>query len=262
MITLLNGERWREADILEKMKDDSFYYGHLGQHALSSSAIKKLLDGPKAYKTSLSASDDSQPLRDGQLVHMHILEPHKVKDLIVIEGTKAKKEFKEAVAEHGSHKVFTQSEVDNAYWIAEALHNNAEASFLIDDCEYEIPGVAMIDGIPFRAKADVISKDKKSIIDIKTTSSIGEDANDFYWSARKFKYAMQAVLYMRIFGAEEFTFLVIDKTTKEIAICPCSDEFLMMGEDMLLRGIENYKKFFTSPDSETLINNNVIRRIL
>lgn len=262
MITLLNGERWREADILEKMKDDSFYYGHLGQHALSSSAIKKLLDGPKAYKTSLSASDNTQPLRDGQLVHMHILEPHKVKDLVVIEGTKAKKEFKEAVAEHGSHKVFTKSEVENAYWIAEAVHINSEASFLIDDCEYEIPGVAMIEDLPFRAKADVISKDRKTIIDVKTTGSIGEDAQDFYWSAKKFRYAMQAALYLRIFEAEEFTFLVVDKNTKEIAICPCSEEFLAMGEDMLLRGIEMYNKFFTSSDSETLINNNVIRRIL
>ena len=113
MIKLLNGEEWQEADILKRMEDDSFYYGHLGQHALSSSALKKLLDGPKAYQKSLRMSDDSQPLRDGQLVHMHILEPHKVKDLIVvIDGTKAKKEFKEAVAEEfGSHRVFTKSEV-------------------------------------------------------------------------------------------------------------------------------------------------------
>ena len=35
MITLLNGEKWDEKELLSKMDDDSFYYGHLGKHALS-----------------------------------------------------------------------------------------------------------------------------------------------------------------------------------------------------------------------------------
>jgi hypothetical protein len=47
MITLLNGEEWQEADILKRMDDDSFYYGHLGKHALSSSSLKKLLQVAK-----------------------------------------------------------------------------------------------------------------------------------------------------------------------------------------------------------------------
>jgi len=259
MITLLNGEEWQEADILKKMEDDSFYYGHLGQHALSSSALKKLLDGPNAYRKSLRMSDDSQPLRDGQLVHMHILEPHKVKDLIVVEGTKAKKEFKEATQEFGSHRVFTKSEVDNAYWIAEALHNNAEASFLIDDCDYEIPGVAMIQDLPFRGKADVISKDRKRIIDIKTTSA---SVHDFKWSAKKYSYNLQAALYLEIFGATEFIFLVIDKGTKDIGIFEVSSEFLKNGQNAIDFAIKNYKYYFAQPNSEELIKNYVVRGIL
>ena len=77
MITLLNGEEWQEADILKKMEDDSFYYGHLGKNALSSSSLKKLLQSPKAYQASLRASDNSQALRDGRLVHLAILEKEK-----------------------------------------------------------------------------------------------------------------------------------------------------------------------------------------
>ena len=73
------------------MDDDSFYYGHLGQHALSSSSLKKLLQSPKAYQKSLRFSDTGQALRDGRLIHLNILEPHKINDLIVINGTKAKK---------------------------------------------------------------------------------------------------------------------------------------------------------------------------
>lgn len=53
MIQLLNKELWEEEAILKKMYDDSFYYGHLGKHALSSSSAKKLIDSPKAYQKSL-----------------------------------------------------------------------------------------------------------------------------------------------------------------------------------------------------------------
>jgi hypothetical protein len=259
MITLLNGEQWNEQDILSKMDDDSFYYGHLGQNALSSSALKKLLQSPKAYQASLRQSDSSQALRDGQLVHMSILEKHKIKDLVIIEGTKARKEYKDAVAEYGERNVFTESEVNNAYWIADAVHSNNEASYLLSDCDYEVPGVSMIEGIAHRAKADAITKDRKVIIDLKTTSS---DIEDFKWSAKKFKYALQASLYLKIFGAEEFIFLVIDKNTKDIGIFTCSDMFLEYGLIDVYAGIQAYKDFFLQPNSEELIKNNVIRGIL
>lgn len=262
MITLLNNEQITRAEIVEKMYDDSYYYGHLGKYALSSSALKKILEGPKAYLKSIRESESSQALRDGQLIHLSILEPHKLKSLVITQGTKARKEFKDAVAEHGEHKVFTQSELDSAYWIADAIKSNSDASFLLDACEYEVPDAAMIDGLPFRAKADAITSNRSMIVDIKTTASLGEDGQDFVWSAKKFKYALQAALYMHIFGATEFIFLVIDKNTKEIAIMDCSKEFLYLGQQQITQGINLYKKYFMSPDSATLIKNNVIRRTL
>ena len=259
MITLLNGEEWQENDILQKMEDDSFYYGHLGQHALSSSSLKKLLQSPKAYQASLRASDSSQALRDGRLVHLAVLEKHKLNDLVIINGTKAKKEFKDAVAEHGDHLVYTESEMNNAYWVADAVHNNADASFLIGDCDYEVPGVDMIEGIAFRAKADAITKGRDTIIDLKTTSGGMED---FKWSAKKYNYGLQAALYMTIFNVPNFIFLVVDKFSKDIGIFECSNEFLEKGYDDIHRGIEIYKEFFMSDNSEELINNNVYRGIL
>ena len=78
----------------------------------------------------------------------------------------------------------------------------------------------------------------------------------------RFKYSLQAVLYMEIFGATDFIFLVVDKGTREIGIFDCSEDFLLLGRLQIEKGIENYKKFFMSPDSETLIKNNVIRRTL
>jgi len=259
MITLLNNEQWSREDILAKMDDDSFYYGHLGKNALSSSALKKLLHSPKAYQSSLRMSDNSQALRDGRLVHMSILEKHKLNDLVIINGTKAKKEFKDAVEQHGEHMVFTESEMSSAYWVADAVHSNAEASYLLNDCNYEVSGVDMIEDLPFRAKADALTKDGSVIIDLKTTSS---DVSDFYWSAKKYNYALQAALYLKVFNAQEFIFLVIDKNTKDIGIFSCSNDFLEAGSNDIYRGIQVYKNFFMQPNSEELIKNNVYRGVL
>ena len=49
LITLLDQKQHTKAELLNKMADDDFYYGELGQLALSSSAIKLLYDSPKKY---------------------------------------------------------------------------------------------------------------------------------------------------------------------------------------------------------------------
>ena len=55
------------------MVDDNFYYGELNKLALSSSTIKLLMDSPKTYKYILEyGNPESQPLRDGKLVHLSI----------------------------------------------------------------------------------------------------------------------------------------------------------------------------------------------
>jgi len=258
MITLLNGEKWKEADILAKMDDDSFYYGYLKDKVLSSSSAKPLLKSPKAYLASLRQSEDTQPLRDGKLVHMHILEPHKLTDLSIVSGNKTNKPYKDAVA--NGLEVYTESEVNNAFWIANAVAQNRDAAYLLSDCDYEVPAIKMIDGIPFRGKADAITKDRRTIIDIKTTSS---DISDFSYSAKNFNYGLQAYLYLELFGASEFIFIVVNKMSKDIGIFDCSEFFLSRGGSDLSLAIANYKEAFINNDnSEDFVLNYVIRGTL
>ena len=42
MITTFDNKQWDKEELLANMYDDSFYYGYLGQNALSSSTIKTL----------------------------------------------------------------------------------------------------------------------------------------------------------------------------------------------------------------------------
>lgn len=254
MIKTFDNKEWQREDILKRMYDDEFYYGYLGSNALSSSSAKKLIQSPKAYLKSLKINSDAQPLRDGRLVHLSVLEPHKVKDLTIIDGSKATKAFKQAVIELGSANVYTRSEFNNANYIAESVLKCNEVTNLLKGAEFEVPEIAMIDGLPFRGKADVLNGNV--VIDLKTTG----DITRFKWSAKNFSYDLQAALYMKMFNADAFIFVVVDKDTKDIMICDCSDEFIRTGLRKLDTAIEQYKYFFQ--DEVPNLNNYITHETL
>lgn len=259
-ITLLDGKTWDIDELIQKMYDDSFYYGYLGQSALSSSSAKKLLESPKAYYKSLNEKqEDIQAFRDGRLIHMHLVEREKLADLFVTEGDKKKKEFKDMTEKLGSHVVYSQLEMIRAQTVSSSVLSNPHASFLLDDCYYEKPIIGYVFGLPFRAKADAITIDGRRIIDIKTTSS---DIVDFKYAAKKFKYAMQAYIYLQLFGAEEFTFLVVNKFTGDVGIFECSLEFIEYGKQLTIAAVTEYKENFGDNFDEKMVLSYVYRDIL
>tara|TARA_R110000824_G_scaffold181537_6_gene362399 strand:+ start:3496 stop:4335 length:840 start_codon:yes stop_codon:yes gene_type:complete len=232
-------------ELLDKMMDDNFYYGYLGKYALSSSSLKTLLKSPKLYSKSLIEKDiETQPLRDGKMFHWSILEPEKFEGIEIVDvksrnTNKYSFALAEAIAEGRSPEVYTIKEKVTALNLKEELLKNVEAASYLEDADYEVPAIAMIDGIPFRGKADIIKGDK--IIDLKTTGDIAK----FKWSALNFSYDLQAYLYLQLFpNAKEFEFVVIDKKTFEIGIYTCSEDFLLSGKRKLQKGIKDYKHFF------------------
>lgn len=237
-IITFDNEIWDRKAIIEKMYDDSFYYGYLGQNALSSSTIKTLLSSPKTYYfTTKYGSGETQALRDGKLFHTMILEPEKLNDIIFVDAaTKASKEYK--LAKETGKEVYTKSEKKAAERLCDALLRNEAVKEYLTKAEYEVPQIAMIDGIPVRAKADILKGN--TIIDLKTTTGI----KDFRYSADKYSYDLQAWLYREMFGVDNFVFVVIDKGSLDIAIFECSDEFYAKGKEKFEQGISNFKYFF------------------
>lgn len=255
MITLLNNETWAREEILAEMYDDNFYYGHLGKHALSSSSLKMILKSPKTYRNVTKYGDpnsDSPALAQGKLVHWMILEPHKVDELHFVEAsTKGTKVYKEAKAQYG--EVFLNKEKSQAERVADAVLRNEAALKLLNKSEFEIPAIEMMEGLPFRGKADILQGD--TIIDLKTT----QDLNSFRYSCDKYSYDLQAYMYKRMFKANDFKFLVVDKGSCDIGIFETTDEFIARGEEKFFRAVENYKYFF---QSDTDIDQYVMRGIL
>ena len=238
MITTFDNKQWNKEEILSNMYDDSFYYGYLGQNALSSSSIKTLLSSPKTYYfTTKYGSGETQALRDGKLFHTMILEPEKLNNIVFVEAaTKASKEYK--LAKETGKEVYTNTEKKAAERLCDALLRNEAVKEYLIKAEYEVPQIAMIEGVPVRAKADILKGN--TIIDLKTTTGI----KDFRYSADKYSYDLQAWLYREMFGVENFVFVVIDKGSLDIAIFECSDEFYAKGKQKFEQGISNFKYFF------------------
>ena len=240
-IKLLNGDEFKVSEIIPKMYDDVFYYGYLGQHALSSSSCKKLIESPKAYATSLTeGSPDSQALRDGRLTHLCVLEPHRLDEFTFVDGTKASKSFKLAAEELGKDLVYTNLELNKAQKIDKAVLANEEAAALLNGCEFEIPAIGEFMGLPFRGKAD--AKKGTTIIDLKTTANI----QDFEYSAKKYSYDLQAALYLDLFDADDFIFLVVDKRTLDVGVYTITAGFIDSGLQKLQVATDAYKNYIMS----------------
>ena len=255
MITLLNNEHWGKEEILTQMYDDDFYYGHLGKHALSSSSLKMILKSPKTYRNVTKYGDpsaDSPALAQGKLVHWMILEPHKVDELHFVDAsTKNTKIYKEAKAQYG--EVFLNKEKSQAERVADAVLRNEAALKFLNKAEFEVPAIEMIEGLPFRAKADIIQGD--TIIDLKTSA----DLSTFRYSADKYGYDLQAYLYRKMFNAKDFKFLVVDKSSTDIGIFETTEEFIARGEEKFKQAVSNYKYFFQEDND---LDQYVLRGIL
>jgi len=240
MITLLDGTQHEEKELLNKMIDDSFYYGYLSKAALSSSSLKLLLSSPKTYKhVTEYGNPESQALRDGWLFHTAILEPDVFNSQIFVDvASKNTKAYKLAKQEHG--KVFTSKEKRDAERLADAFLRNEKALQLIQNSEFEVPVIGEVLGMPFRGKADVLGKNR--IVDLKTTT----DIKAFKYSAMKYGYSVQCYLYCELFGIdyEDFTFLALDKGSLDVGIFHCSEEFYLDGKQKTEKAIEMYDTYF------------------
>ena len=244
-IKLLNGDTFKKQDILTKMMEDDFYYGYLGKNALSSSSCKSLLEGPEAYAEMLQETYDgkeSQALRDGRLIHLLSLEPHRIDELTIIDSTKGSNLYKLAVKEQPPQTVYTRSELNRCKDIADAVLENDEFRELVRFAHFEKPEIGYYNDLPFRGKADISLPG--IVIDLKTTS----DINNFSESALRFNYDIQAALYMELFDAFEFKYVVVDKRTKEVKFFTFNYDFIEEGIEKLNIATDNYKEYIKNKD--------------
>tara|TARA_R100001463_G_scaffold6764_5_gene21940 strand:+ start:240 stop:1277 length:1038 start_codon:yes stop_codon:yes gene_type:complete len=258
-IKLLNGDLYNKDELLNRMFDDSFYYGELGKNALSSSAIKQLIDSPKSYARSLNFKSDSNVFKTGRLIHLAALEPEKLNSLchIVEVQSAVTKKYKDKVQEIGSSDfVYTRKEWDKAMYTVDALMQNQVWQEITRNALFERPAFDILHGLPFRAKADILGEGY--LADLKTTS----DLKAFPWSAKKYGYDVQVYIYCNLFNIDfkNFNFFVIDKSSGDLGIYDVSESFYLSGKSKLEYGIKIYETYFVTQEEK--LNEYIIRGTL
>lgn len=227
-------------NIIAKLKDDTHYYGDFGRQYLSNSDISTLLSNPLAFG---QPSKPSAAFLVGGYFHTAILEPNKLKKYQVIpSSTRNTKLYKEM---SGGELCLLQHEVDMIEAMKDKMISNDICNGLINstNTEYEVPGVSELFKYVWKGKADIINHDDKLVVDIKTTA----DINKFKSSAYRYNYDSQAYIYRKLFDYD-MVFVVIDKTTHQLGVFDCSDEFYRSGEDKVLRAEEAYELFYKTKD--------------
>jgi len=239
-IKLLDGSVWDKNELVNNMDDVDFYYRLCGKNMLSSSSAKLLLDSYKKFHyVTKYGYPESQALRDGWLFHTAILEPdvYQQQKFIDVQSRNTKK-FKEAKQQYD--KVFTMKEKNEAERLADAFLKNSQLVQYLNKAQFEIPIAGTVMDMPFRGKADIITKDG-CVIDLKTTTNV----KNFKHSAYNFSYDLQCYVYCILFNVSynNFKFIAIDKDSLVPKYFDVSEKFYFSGEKKCEQAIKEYKQW-------------------
>ena len=220
-------------ETLNRLENDEDYYGDFGQQFLSNSDIYSLLNNPKQFRKGNGGK--TLPMLHGSYLHTAVLEPHKLDNFKIIDAsTRTTKIYK---SECDNELTLLKKEVESLNEMIKTIKSVWYDDIYKEGNQYEVPGIMDLFGYKWKGKADIITSEK--IIDIKTTG----DINKFRYSAKQYNYDSQAYIYSHMFGVP-VEFYVIDKSSLELGVYKCSEDFLESGESKVMRAIDVYEKFF------------------
>ena len=243
-------DKKQKQKILTTLRNDEDYYGEFGNQFLSNSDIYYLLNNPLKFQQQ---QENNPAFLVGGYFHKAILEPDKLKKYKVVKSTNRNTKVYKEISD--GELCLLQQEVDQIELMKDTLMENDICKDLIQgrpmsesevdgrSVEHETPMIKEIEGQMWKGKADIINREEKLIIDLKTTSDILKFRNTAY----RFNYDSQAYVYRKLFGYE-MLFIAIDKNTHQIGLFECSPHFYECGLDKVRRANDAYALFFKTTD--------------
>lgn len=224
--------------VIQKLKEDEHYYGSFGKQYLSASNVKDLLFRPTEY----GKLEKTLPLIQGGYFHTLMLEPEKLNTYHVLDvRTRNNKEFNDYKKDNNldQYDILLSHEVDQINTWADKLKSNFDIHDMIydSDNQFEVPEITEIHGVKWKGKCDILGKD--FVYDLKTSSNV----HKFRWSCKEYCYDSQAYIYQTLFG-KPMKFIVIDKSSLEIKVAECSDQFIESGRQKVEDAVKQFNKFF------------------
>mgnify|MGYP003629923264 CR=1 FL=1 len=236
-------------EALEKFKDDEAYYAD--KEYLSNSMLKLLRQSPTKFYLMRQGkwSYPSASFFDvGTALHALFLEG--VDKTLLWNGTRRGNDYKEFKLAHTDKLILPKKDYDTVHYMYDKLNKLKEVEQLMGEkFKPEVPGIMehtteSFATLKFKGKADALcsSEGRTYLVDLKTTA---KSLEDFKKSARWMFYNQQAYLYSRIFGVDDFYFLVIEKEFPyEVGIFKASDEFLHSGGVQFNTSVSLYEELF------------------
>lgn len=188
---------------------------HADMSAVSSTGIRKILKSPATFKAHILDRLSPEPtpaMQFGTLVHKAVLEGTDFLKSYVVEPEftgytldgKLSTRSKDATEKRdrwraeqalAGNLVVTQKERDSILGIVRAIIAHEDAFALLKDGVTEVSGYYRDPetGILCRIRPDFYSSRYRTLVDLKTTSSIDED--DFSWSIWNLRYDVQLAMY-------------------------------------------------------------------
>ncbi len=201
--------------VLEKLNDDSFYYGKGGAEYLSASTLKKYLKGNCLPEEKKYRSEEAMIF--GNMVHKALLEPEKYE------------------AEKDTLDDETQQHVD--FLMDNLLDNDIVKQIMnYKDLIVEKPYIGEWGGVKIKGKIDI--ELPKATWDLKTTSKL--DSYD-YTSENVFGYPLSAYQYYLLTGKIQH-YIIVEKNTGRVRIKFSDKGFYTKGRNQWMLAMRNYKK--------------------
>jgi hypothetical protein len=217
---------------------------------LSYSSIKNALGDMRLFDMYMKkeVKKTSDALSFGSLYDMMLFEPDRAKSHYVIlndnaildqmsekaksgKNPKATNEWKnllsefKAQAEENGQEVVSVDDWVKAQEMIDRLHASKLYSSYLDGGQFQVEFNSDIDGIKVRGFYDCIGD--KIVVDSKSTRSM----HKFRYDVGSFCYDIQAYIYMKVSGAEDFYWLVQEKAYPYYpGIVRCTEETLFSGE--------------------------------
>ena len=229
------------------------YRQHIG---VSKSDLQELEKSPMHFKYRMEhKKEDTPALLFGRACHKYILEKDDFFNEFAVmpnvdRRTKVgREEYAEfmAMAERKGIDAITQEQFDTIKAMAEQIDNNKLArELLTGECEQSFFWTDEKTNEPCKCRPDCLKRDKKLIVDYKTTDSCQD--GHFERSVKKYGYKLQAGMYceglfqndLETYG---FVFVAQEKTEPyAVRIYKCNNEFIRQGYDKFRELIGLYHK--------------------
>tara|TARA_R100000700_G_C3175667_1_gene150553 strand:+ start:2437 stop:3201 length:765 start_codon:yes stop_codon:yes gene_type:complete len=238
---------------IKDFERDSIYYGD--KNFITSSQLGKLAHSPaKLEHYRKYGQDDTNALLFGRAFHQNILEPEKYEEQVIsYDGTRRGKAWEEFKSENSNKTIITRSEGNNLIKMREKLLSIPRVINLLSGGEAEVVNCWEDGdtGVYCKGKADYVKTEngRTILVDIKTTQDHKE--NSFKGSCWKYGYDRQSAFYLDGFDADEFWFIVIEKTDPfDIGIYMCGDEFINNGRQKYKDLLNIYDEYFIKQNRE------------